>query len=89
MEDVLKSMAAQSPGVVALVIVVLAFIKYTSKMSEQHGNRTNEFIAMVQNLNQENKEARQHSREVIEKNTAALAAIEKVVERCAIHQRRE
>lgn len=80
MDETLKLALQQAPALTVLVVLVFLFLKmflkYLQDVTTQHAARTNEFIAMVRIIQEENKVARERSTEVIDKNTTALASIE-------------
>lgn len=61
MENILTKAAEQAPSLVVLCGVVWLFLKHLRG-----------YNVLLRDMNNENSEARQHSRDVIEKNTAAV-----------------
>lgn len=64
--DLLNRIAADVPNMVALIITVGLFLRYITKRDEANKE-------MIEEINRENAEARRHSREIIERNTAAFS----------------
>lgn len=71
METLQKSLE-HAPALAAIIIVVFAFLR-----------RTDDFIKVMRDLNAENMEARQHSRQVIEKCTEEMTRCADSQARCA------
>lgn len=63
MIDLFMAMLGRAPELVGLIVVVWLFIKYLDRRD-----------VLFKELNNENIEARRHSRDVIDKNTATAAA---------------
>lgn len=75
MEQFLKQLAYEAPGIAALVIVVFIVFRYLSKRDREHLKQWREMHA-------ENMEARQHSREVIEKCMTVMSLVCEVIHGC-------
>lgn len=72
MEVVYKSLE-HAPALLAMIIIVIAFLHFLKHLLESHAKRTDEFIAAVRDINQLNQEARTESRTIIKENTMAAA----------------
>jgi len=72
METFEKSLE-HAPALVAIIIVVFAFLKFIKFMRLSDDKRTEIFVEAIRQINQENMEARHESRRVIEENTKAAA----------------
>lgn len=64
MDNMLRSIADHAPNLVALIIVVMLFLKYITKRDEA-----------FKSMNDENNDARRHSREVIERCTEVMGEV--------------
>lgn len=71
MPDYLTQLGTDAPYVAAIISVVIIFIKYLQKKDDSQERREVQRDQMFKELNKENTDARNHSREVIEKNTVA------------------
>lgn len=73
MEQFLTTTFEHAPALAAMVVIVLLFLKFLKQMLDSHAQRTDEFIAAIQDMHKESIAAREQSRLVIERNTAELA----------------
>ena len=67
----MDKLAAEAPGIVAAIIVVIVFLKYLQRKDEANERREEKRDLMFKELNKENIDARNHSRDIIQKNTEA------------------
>lgn len=66
MEEKIISALAQTPSILALLVIVFMFGRYLAR-------KDSEFLEVIKNLNIDNISAREQSRLVIERNTAEAA----------------
>ena len=71
MPDWITDSFKHAPDLLALVIFLFLFLKFTNKLLESHAKRTDEFIATVKDINSENSDARKQGAEIISRNTEA------------------
>lgn len=71
MPDWITDSFKHAPDLLALVVFLFLFLKFTNKLLESHAKRTDEFIATVKDINSENAEARKQGADIINRNTEA------------------
>ena len=75
LEDTLLKSLEHAPSLVAILLIVFAFLKFLKELLLSHAHRTDEFVEVVRTLHRESEQGRVHSQEVIEKNTAEIARV--------------
>ena len=70
--DIIKEIAKQFPVAAALLIVVVAFLKFMQRMMDGHEKTTDKFADTVKGIHDETVEERKETRQVIDKNTTVM-----------------
>jgi hypothetical protein len=78
--ELLNRSLEHAPALAAMVVIVVAFLKFTKALLASHATRTDEFISTVKQINQDNKDDRREHRDTLRDNTRATENMTRAIE---------